>query len=202
MNDDLKFLDKLRGQIDEAVESTVGVGLTGSEVDYLKTPAPNIIEWVCGIDYWNVPSTYDHSRQYQIMRDVFTTRCPLCNSMKPEDIDCWGKSRIYLEAETLLVWSESLQDFVCPKCSNTQQQLLSDNMFVPYNEMIIIAGMRSGKSYTGASIGGYFEHFLSTRAMYGQGYLQSMFKQEKAEWFEVTFAASTATQASQTIYAK
>jgi len=202
-NNNLEFLDRLTSGIDETLQSSTGGGLAGPEVEYLRTPAPNICEWVNNVDYWNVSSTIsDHKRQYQILRDAFATRCPICNSMKPEDVDCWGKSRMYLESEVLLTWKEDEQDFVCPKCRHTQRQLVSDGMFVPYNEMIILAGMRSGKSYLGAHIGGYFEHFLSTRSMHGQGYLQRWLKQEKAEWFEVTFAASTATQAAQTIYAK
>lgn len=197
-----EFLDGLTKKIDTALESKTMSGLAGSEVAYLRRPAANICEWVTGMDYWNVPSTFDHSRQYQIMRDLFGVRCPICNSMKPEAVDCWGKGRIYLESEILLAWVESHQDFVCPRCGSTQRELIHDRLLQPYNEAIVLAGMRSGKSFLGAHIGGYFEHFLSTRAMFGQGSIQRMLKQEKSEWFEITFSASTATQAQQTIYAK
>jgi hypothetical protein len=172
------------------------------EAKYLSQPAPNIVEWVTGLNYWNMACTFDHYRQYQIMRDAFLLRCPICNSTRPEDIDCWGKSRNYLESENLLVWNTEHNDFVCPKCKSTQRELVYDGMFPPYNEMIILAGMRSGKSYLGAHIGGYFEHMLSAWGMKGKGSLQKMLKQAKSEWFEVTFAASTATQAQETIYAK
>ena len=197
-----EFLDGLKDTIDIAITSAAGSALSGPEVEYLRKPAPNICEWVTGVDYWNMPSCFSHNRQYQIMRDVFNCRCPICNSMHPADVDAWGKSRLYLESETLLIWSEPDQDFVCPKCRNSQHELLADGMFTPYNEMIILAGMRSGKSYLGAHVGGYFEHFLSTRSMWGRSYLQRWLKQASAEWFEVSFAASTETQASQTIYAK
>jgi hypothetical protein len=198
----LDFLDNLNDSIDSAIHSAAGSSLSGPEVDYLRKPAPNICEWVTGVDYWNMPSCFGHNRQYQIMRDAFSCRCPICNSMNPLDIDAWGKTRTYLEGEVLLTWSESDQDFVCPKCRNSQRELIRDGMFIPYNEMIILAGMRSGKSYLGAHIGGYFEHFLSTRSMWGRSYLQRWLRQASAEWFEVSFAASTETQASQTIYAK
>jgi hypothetical protein len=168
----------------------------------LSDPAPNIIEWVTGLNYWNVPSTFDHWRQYQILRDAFLTRCPLCNSMKPDAVDVWGKSRQYLESETLLVWQKEHNEFVCPKCKTTQYELIEDGFFPRYNEAIIIAGMRSGKSYLGAHIGGYIEHMLSSWGVEGKHTLQRIFHQEKSEWFEVTFAASTATQAQETIYAK
>lgn len=199
-DDTLRFLDQMSSRIDGVIQGAQRE--RDVDVEYLKEPAPNIIEWVTGIDYWNVPSTFEHSRQYQILRDVFNLRCPICNSMREEDIDCWGKSRLYLESETLLVWSESEQDFVCPHCRTTQREFYEDRVLTPYNEMIVIAGMRSGKSFTGAHIGGYFEHFLITRGMRGRGAIQRLLRQEKSEWFEVTFAASTATQAAQTIYAK
>ena len=197
----LEFLDQISSKVDGLIKGTSR--RQDKDIKYLSKPAPNIIEWVTGLDYWGVPSTFEHSRQYQILRDVFNLRCPICNSMKPEDVDCWGKSRIYLEAETLLVWSEREQDFVCPRCRTTHREFFHDGILSSYNEMIVIAGMRSGKSFTGAHIGGYFEHFLITRGMGGgRGSLQRLLKQEKSEWFEITFAASTATQAAQTIYAK
>ena len=171
-------------------------------VKYLQEPAPNIIEWVTGVKYWNVPSTYGYWRQYQILRDAFMVRCPLCNSNKPEDIDCWDKTRMQLESEVLLVWDKAEHDFVCPKCRTTQRELIEDEFISPYNELIVLAGMRSGKSYLGAHIGGYFEHMLITWGMQGRGSLQRMLMQEKSEWFEVTFSASTAEQAQNTIYAK
>lgn len=195
-----KFLERIHSRIDGVMSGASS--LQDTEVEYLKTPAPNIIEWVTGIDYWNMPSTFDHWRQYQIMRDAFNLRCPICNSMRTEDIDTWNKGRIYLESETLLVWSEDQQDFVCPRCKTTQREFCLDGLFDPYNEIITIAGMRSGKSYLGANIGGYFEHFIITRGVRGRGHLQRMLRQAVSEWFEVTFAASTAEQAQQTIYAK
>jgi hypothetical protein len=81
-------------------------------------------------------------------------------------------------------------------------EFLADGVITPYNELICIAGMRSGKSFLGAHVGGYVEHVLRVFSMKGRTSLQRMLHQEKAEWFEVTFAASTATQARDTIYAK
>ena len=172
------------------------------EERYLATQAPNIVEWVTGIEYWNVPSTYRYSRQYQIMRDLFNLRCVNCNSQNLEDIDCWNKGREYLESECLLRWEDEYGDFICPKCRNTRSDFLDDGLIKDYNELICIAGMRSGKSYLGAHIGGYIEHVLRTYSMQGKGAIQRLLKQEKSEWFEATFAASTATQARDTIYAK
>lgn len=188
--------------LSSAIDKAFSESLDDEEASYLSQPAPNIVEWVTGVEYWNVPSTYDHWRQYQLLRDFLNLRCPLCNSMKPEHIDCWGKSRLYLESETLLTWSNEHFDFVCPKCRLTQHELLYDGMFKPYEESIIIVGMRAGKSFWGAHVGGYIEHMLDTFGMTGRGTLQRLLGQEKSEWFEVTFSAATATQAQETIYAK
>ena len=172
------------------------------EQQYLSIPAPNVIEWSTSPEYWNMPSVYKFQRQYQLLRDTFNLRCPLCNPMDPESIDCWGKSRMYLESENLLVWQEEHRDFCCPKCKLTQRELLDDGFFIPYNEFIIIAGMRSGKSYFGGITGGYGTHFCITQGIKERGALQRGLNQAASEWFEITFAASTATQAKDTIYAK
>ena len=192
---------KINDIIDDKVQNSASMD---SEVKYLSTMAPNIVEWVTGVEYWGVPSTYKFSRQYQILRDFFNLRCKneTCNIQTPEAIDCWGKPRSYLESETLLVWSESDQDFKCPKCGNTLRGFIVDGVVMPYNELLTIAGMRSGKSFLGAHIGGYINHVLCAMSMKGKHTIQRFLRQEKSEWFEVTFAASTATQAQHTIYAK
>jgi len=172
------------------------------ELTYLATPAPNIIEWVTGKNFWNVPSTFKHWGQYQHLRDMFNLRCRICNSQKPEDISCWGKSREYLESETLLTWDMDYQDFVCPSCRTTMNEFINDGLLIPYNDLILIIGMRAGKSYTGAHIGGYVEHFAISQGVKARGDLQRLLGVEKSEWLEATFAASTATQAQDTIYAK
>jgi len=176
--------------------------ITDTESIYLAEQAPNIVEWVTSPEYWNVPTTYGFYRQYQIIRDMFNLRCKICNSQDPEAIDCWGKPRSYLEAETLLVWKKEHEDFCCPKCGNTFREFVQDGIIVPFNELVCIAGMRSGKSFLGAHIGGYVEHITRSIGTKGRGELQKYLKQEKSEWFEVTFAASTATQAKETIFAK
>jgi len=188
------------------IKSLISDSLTDNKTselyNYLKNPAPNIIEWVTSPEFWNVASTWEYYRQYEILRDLFNLRCTICNPQDPASKSCWDKPRSYLESETLLVWNNEYEDFVCPKCGTTMKEFVHDGVVIPYKEMITIAGMRSGKSYLGAHIGGYFEHMNCVWALRGKNHLQHLLKQEKAEWFEVTFAASTATQAQYTIYAK
>ncbi|KKL92650.1 hypothetical protein LCGC14_1882580, partial [marine sediment metagenome] len=114
-----------------------------SERDYLKIPAANIIEFVHSPQYLNIPSIFEHVRQYQILRDFFQCRCPICNPLTPEAVDCWDKGREYLESEALLVWSDKYQDDVCPKCDTTRRELLEDEAIHKYNQLHGIVGMRS-----------------------------------------------------------
>jgi len=189
---------------DEATGKSSSLPKEGEEgfhdITYLSKQAPNIIEWVTGIDYWNVPTTFNHYRQYQILRDLFNCRCEICND--PKEKDPWGKGREYLESEVLFTWSEEYSDFVCPKCKATQKEHLEDGIIKPYNELICIAGMRSGKSYTGAHIAGYIEHLLRVISMKGPAAVPRYFNLEKSEWLDCTFAASTTTQAEHTVFAK
>jgi len=200
----MKDLDDFLSDLDDKIDSCVSSGSASvdKDLEYLSQPAPNIIEWITRTEYWNVPSTYKFWGQYQHLRDMFNLRCKLCNSQDPEDISCWGKSRLELESETLLVWNTDYKDFVCPKCGNTMREFLKDGVIRYVNDGIWIIGMRAGKSYSGGHVGGYIEHLAITQGIRNKGALQTFLGQERSEWFEVTFAASTATQAQDTIYAK
>ncbi len=193
--------------LDSKVESILD-GLNASDISadkefqYLRQPAPNIIEWVTDVERWNVPSTFQYWGQYQQLRDFFNLRCRICNSQHPDKVSCWGKSRSYLESEVLLVWSMDYQDFVCPKCRTTMQEFREDGLITAWEEMVSIIGMRSGKSYMGAHIGGYLEHVAATFGLEKPGTLQRRLGQEKSEWFEINFVASTEKQAEKTIYSK
>jgi hypothetical protein len=194
------FLNDISAVIDDQIS---GKGSANPEKDYLSKFAPNIIQWVTGVEYWNVPTTFQHSRQYQLLRDFFNLRCKNCNSQDLDAIDCWGKGREYLESEVLLEWSDTHQDFVCPKCGNTLSEYVDDGVVDIYNEALIIAGMRSGKSFFGAHMGGYVEHILRViSARGGRNAIPRYLGQALGETFEVSFAASTATQSKDTIYAK
>lgn len=200
MSENKKYLENLSDLIDKKL-STDSEKLD-KEVVYLSQMVPNIIEWVTGVDYWNLPSTFRFYRQYQILRDFFNLRCKNCNSQDPIDIDCWEKPRSYLESETLLVWKPEYKDFVCPKCNNTLSDFIDDGIVTNYQELICVAGMRSGKSYLAACIGGYIEHVLRVFSMDGRGSLQRKLHMPKAEWLELTFGAATSAQARETVYAK
>jgi len=200
LSENKKYLENISDLIDKKLSTDSEK--TDKETAYLSQMAPNAIEWVTGVDYWGLHTTFNFYRQYQILRDFFNLRCKNCNSQDPDDIDCWGKSRSYLESEILLVWKKEHNDFVCPKCGNTLSEFIDDGVVINYQELICIAGMRSGKSYLASCIGGYIEHVLRVMSMDGRGSLQRKLHMPKAEWLELTFGAATSTQARETVYAK
>jgi len=172
------------------------------EEEYLKHPAPNIIEFVTSSQFLNIPSAYKHTRQYQVLRDMFQCRCPICNSAKPEAVDCWDKGREYLESETLLSWSVTQNDDVCPKCGSTRRELLEDKIIHKYNQLHGIVGMRAGKTATVGMIGAYVEHMLISIALNQEDRrLATYFGLLPKQPFEVTYIASTEVQSNDTIWA-
>jgi len=172
------------------------------EKDYLAIPAPNIIEFVHSPQYLNIPSVFKHKRQYQVLRDLFQYRCPICNPISPDAIDCWDKGREYLESENLLVWSPKYNDDICPKCGTTRTEFLQDGLLARYNQLHGIVGMRSGKTATVGMIGAYVEHRLINIALNQPGCkLANYFGVLPKQPFEVTFIASTEVQSNDTIWA-
>lgn len=173
-----------------------------SELDFLAIPAPNIIEFVTAPQYLNIPSVYTYVRQYQVLRDLFQYRCPICNPQNPEAIDCWDKTQMYLESESLLVWNTKYNDDVCPKCGTTREEFEEDGLLKRFNQLHGIVGMRSGKTATAAEIGCFVEHRIITIALQQEGFkLANYFGLLPKQPFEVTYIASTEVQSSDTIWA-
>lgn len=196
------FLDNITASIDQTLS---GVGFADPERDYLSKFAPNAIEFVTSPEYWNATKTHEFPVQWQLIRDLFNLRCPNdgCNDQSPEAKLCFGKSKETLQAETLLVWSDFDNDFKCPKCGNTLTSFMTEGIFTHWLELLCISGMRSGKSFLGAHIGGYIEHVLRVYGVRGGRHaIPDLFRQSQGETFDITFAASTATQAKETIHAK
>lgn len=201
------FLEDLGNAVASALMGEIASTRDDSaEREFLSTPAPNAIEWCVGRDFLNSPSLYNYTRSYQVVRDLFALRCPVCNPGGIEDGqpgDCWGKSRDYLESEVLLVWSKEYEDDVCPKCTMTRAELTHDGLIDSYNQMHLVCGMRSGKSVTaGAMIGTYVEHRLLTIALGCTGGLHGYLGLDLRDPFEMTFLASTDTQSQDTIWSK
>lgn len=177
------------------------------EREYLKRRAPNAIEWIVDRRFCNQPQSYKFWGSYRLVKEFFELRCPDCNT--PEvagesfvPSDPWGLSRTQLESEVLLVWSEDQQDDVCPKCRTPRAQFIEDEEFNGYRNLLGLIGQRSGKSTTLGMIGTYIEHVLSTIGLTHADGLYGYLNHPRGDPLHMTFIASTATQAKETIWAK
>jgi len=164
----------------------------------LKRRAPNAIAWVAGKEFLNQPKIYTHRRQYQVIRDFFQLRCPICNRGTP---DCWNKTTEELKAEVLLEFNEARQEDVCGGCGLSRSELEDDGLLRRYDTMVGIAGMRSGKSVCAGFIGTYLRHILTVLGIEGKGALHNIFNILPTQPLELGFVATTNTQSNQTIWA-
>lgn len=172
------------------------------ELKWVREPAPNAIVWTVGPQYLNNATTFDHKRQYQVIRDFFELRCPLCNDPSPTASDCWNKTRMYLESETLLEWSVKYNVDVCPRCQTTRHELEQDGLFKSYNQLHGVVGMRGGKTVTAALISTFIEHRVYNLHYSTQGGLSAALGQVPGQPFEMTFIASSDVQSQDTVWAQ
>lgn len=210
------FLDDFRTSMKATVSGGRAPANDDSERRWLIRPAPNAIQWCIRSEYCNSPALiaqYDDAgnelpgywRSYQVIRDTFQLRCPICNRGgvgEGQPGDCWGRSRAYLESEVLLEWSETHRDDVCPKCTLTRAEFEQDNMLKRINVMHLVCGQRAGKSVTVGLIGTYVEHRILTLALGHPDGLRAYFGLTLKDPFEMTFLASNDTQSRDTIWAK
>jgi hypothetical protein len=201
---EVDFLQELKRSYEAA--KTTPLTATGASADgWVTQVAPNIIRWVMDPDFLNFGSVADVWRQYQILRDYFELRCPICNPGTTKDGDygdCWGKTREQLAAEVLLEFNPRLQEDECPSCHITRGQLEEEGFFRGFNQMHLVIGQRAGKSVTAAIIATYIEHWLIVTGLATPGGLFQFFGTAKRDPFEVAFLASSAVQAEDTVWAK
>lgn len=195
-------LDDVYSELDGKIRQYAKQGYVSDEyvcdgVD-LRKRAPNAIVWIASPIYLNVPSIYQYVRQYQVVRDFFQLRCPICNQGNG---DCWGKTETDLRMEALLVWDASLSCDVCPKCGLTRAEFVEEGLLQPKDNLVGIAGMRSGKSVVAGMIGSYMRHAFITMGIQEQGWLHKRLGLLPTQHLEMAFVATTATQSSQTIWA-
>jgi len=84
--------DMLKG-VDQSVDQLLGEKSDTEVLDLER--AGNIIEWIIGAKFLGQPQLFEYKRQYQILRDFFQIRCPICNPQGEEDT--WDKGKEYLE---------------------------------------------------------------------------------------------------------
>lgn len=195
------YLDSFSIKVKQAAKLAPPPPEKDENLIWVRTPAPNAIQWTIGAQFLNNPSTFDHKRQYQVIRDFFELRCPMCNPSDPEAIDCWDKTRMYLEDEVLLEWHPFYNTDVCPKCKTTRFEFVEDGLFKNYNQMHGVVGMRGGKTVTASIAASFIEHRVITYAYSTDGGLPALFHHVPNQMYEMTFIASSDTQSKDTVWA-
>lgn len=195
------FLPEFELRVKQAAKLVPEPETDDEDLKWVRTPAPNAIEWTVGAQWLNSPTTYQYYRQYQVIRDYFELRCPVCNPMDPESMDCWNKSRLYLEGEALLTWNNDIGMDVCPKCKTTRAEFVEDGLFKEYNQLHGVVGMRGGKTATTSIIASYLEHRIYNFHYSTVGGISQYFHQMPNQPFEVAFIASSDVQSQDTIWA-
>lgn len=117
----------------------------------------NIIDFATNPEGLALTTLWEYNRQYQYIRDFYSLLCPHCNAPGPNPLmpyDAWGKSPSQLQEEILFEIDYDTDEYSCPKCG-----LKKEEARVPqYNELIGVAGMRSGKTVLSAVICAYELH--------------------------------------------
>lgn len=188
------------------------------------TPAPNALEWSRRPEFLGHEDAAEWTGSWQVMRDFFQLRCPRCNPVEIDDEgdhprwvvvpgqggagDLWGKPVEEAYNEVLLCWDPHIEEDACPGCKATRSELVDAKELGKFNQLAVLAGMRSGKSVTGAIILTFIEHFILCMAhgpaepggLYSRG-LHGWLDMSRAIQFEMTVLASTETQAKDTVWA-
>lgn len=197
----ISFRDELLGAVAEACQDKPETqGRRDEERQTLIIPAPNAIRWCVEPQFANSPSLYDYQRSYEVIRDTFQLRCPICNPRG--DVSAWGKTRTQLDAEHLLEWSAAHGEDVCPSCGTRRSEFEEDKLLQRINALHLCIGQRAGKSITAGLIGTYVEHRVLTLAHGTPGGFAAYLGLTVKDPMELTFLASNEVQGIDTIWAK
>lgn len=105
----------------------------------LCKPAPNAVRWCVDPAYADSPSLFQYKRSYQIVRDVFQLRCPVCNRTTA---DAMARTPEELRREVLLEWSPDNNEDTCPRCQSKRSELEEDGLLDQVNALHLVCGQR------------------------------------------------------------
>ena len=105
----------------------------------------NIIDWV--VNGLGVITLYEYKRQFQVLVDFFGLLCDKCNekALKKVNRDLWKCSTDELRDLVLREIDYDKEVIVCKKCGSIVERM-------PYKNLVLAVGMRSGKTTTAAFI--------------------------------------------------
>jgi len=108
----------------------------------------NIIDYA--VRALGLRTIYKYKRQYQVLRDFFMLRCPVCNG---KEMDVWNMTEEEIEREVLMRLDMKSEKLVCDGCGHTVDRM-------KYRDLVLCVGMRSGKTVTAAIIAAYIFYLI------------------------------------------
>lgn len=164
--------------------------------------AGNVIEWIAGPQFLDFPQVYDHFGQFGLLLEIEQILCPVCNRLPLREETgiqyVWGKTRD--ELKSLVLLRRQKGSYTCPKCGGTQKEFREEGLLKDYNSILVMTGMRSGKSATAGLYATWLEHVLNTDAEFQRDALAHQLHQAPGTSFEVAFVATTAEQTEKTTF--
>lgn len=97
------------------------------------------------------------SRQLWIATHLFGEYCPRCTHKNFRDIN---KVPVDMDSKDLVKHITLLENGVCPKCTATKAQMIISKELMDYNQLVMVAGQRAGKSALTSTMGGYHTHLM------------------------------------------
>lgn len=163
--------------------------------------AGNIIEWVTGSQFLDFPQAYDHYGQFGLFLEIEQILCPICNPYRPHQTGIqyvWGMSKS--DMQKLVLLRRNHGQYTCPGCKSTQADLRSEGLLKDYNSILVMTGMRSGKSASAGLYATWVEHVLATDGTFTRDALANLLHQAPGTSFEVAFVATTSEQTEKTTF--
>lgn len=153
----------------------------------LEFPQPkNIVDWIAGPDFLNIPSIWKYMPHLEILRDFYEILCPYCNA-EP----AYGLTASEFKKQVLL------ENDACPKCKVTKIELAKEKLVKGPLVLGLATGMRSGKT----SIGSYMGSDAMRVALMFQGKFQEYYELLPGQDVEFSFLAASEVQSRDTVWA-
>lgn len=97
------------------------------------------------------------SRQLWIAYHLMGEYCPRCSDAQYEDIN---NVPVDMDPKDLTTKVSLLRSGICPKCKTHKSKLVLSGELTDYNQLVMVAGQRGGKSAFSSTIGGYHAHLM------------------------------------------
>lgn len=97
------------------------------------------------------------SRQLWIATHLFGEYCPRCTHKNFKDIN---RVPVDMDSKDLVDNITLLEDGMCPKCGVSKAQLIISKELMDYNQLVMVAGQRAGKSALTSTMAAYHLHLM------------------------------------------